>query len=304
MKEVTVASLRDRLIFEFIENRRSENTKESYRRDIKCFFDFIVTYFPDIDHPQLIDGIHCTSYNKYLKEVKKYSPKTIQRRLAGVSKFFVFLQLKKMMVSNPLALVERDKGVTKTPTEALEDEEVVMVKEEALKVSDSNPYALGVLILIATGIRREEVLSVRYSDFYAHNGKNYLRVVGKGGKEVVKLIPNWLMQKIDLFYELHCIEKDSYLLVSKKKSGVVQCNSVGIWRYINKVISELGINKRISPHSFRATYITNAISHNFDLHKIQADVGHTDIKTTMGYNKRVKRIDDSPVSAIPYLRDE
>lgn len=302
MNEVRIISLRDRLIFEFLENRRSTNTRESYRQDLNCFFNFISLAFPKIDHPQLIEGIHCTAYRKYLREVKRYSPNTMQRRLAGISKFFEFLQVKNICYRNPLDLIEREKSVNVRDTEALDDNEVQEVIELITPDLYTNVYALPVLILIATGIRRAEVLNIKKRDFFKRRAGTFLSIVGKGGKRVEKLIPDWVASTIETYCDIHDIGDNDFICSFLKKGKRAMGYPVGLNRFIKKIILTCGIQKRISTHSFRATYITNALFHKYDLHKIQSDVGHSDVKTTLRYNKKNKSLEDSPTSVLPYLK--
>jgi integrase/recombinase XerD len=73
--------------------------------------------------------------------------------------------------------------------------------------------------------------------------------------------------------------------------------------YIFKKYCKLaGINKRVSPHSARATYIGSSLQGGADLLKVSKDVGHSSVKTTEAYNKRKNTLKDSPARNLGFIQ--
>ena len=63
-----------------------------------------------------------------------------------------------------------------------------------------------------------------------------------------------------------------------------------------------GISHRVSPHSARATYIGSALEAGSDLLTVSQDVGHSSVKTTEEYNKRRRKLKESPAYALKYFK--
>ena len=293
------------LHFEFFNNIVSKHTRINYESDIYQYFGFIKERWPAIRNPAEVTVRHILEYKTFLNSLK-YAPKTINRKLSSVSNYYQFLAQKGVIFVNPVKAIKRTPASVQTPTEALDDSEVKLFMD-ALDKSGSTLYRAALYIMFSTGIRRSEVVNIRVRDFIHENGKIFLTVTGKGGKTVTKLILEWVYEAVKehlRFLEAHgeTISKDSFILMIKRKNSCQVVTSQSIYNFIKKISLEVGITKEISPHSLRATYITAAIESGMELHKIQEDAGHASISTTMGYNKRRKAREDSPVNSISFLK--
>lgn len=298
----------DELAVLFFANYNSNKTSRGYFLDSCHFIDFVTSHFPLITDIKEVRSSHVVAYRKFM-ENSKYAPNTVARRLTAIGQFYQFLKKENFLAYDPTDNVKRPKAEVQTPTEALDDEEAQKVIDYLNTLDRLCPKRLATIILLSTGIRRAEVLSARFKDFYQYNGNSYLRVVGKGRKEVIKLIPDWVAEQIIFFMNdlsSHCLENltDTHLIswVPAQKKIPKKVAGTGVSEYIKTVIRAVGIKKRISPHSLRASYITSAFYGGMDAFKIQEDAGHASINTTVSYKKRVKSHDDSPVNFIPFLK--
>lgn len=305
MTELVLVKFWDRVLFEFLENLNTETTRSGYRTDLKLFTNFLKVAFPEVQDFSKVESLHCIAYRKYLNS-KKYASKSIHRKLTSISTFYEFLVIKEAIKTNPMGIVKRGTAAAVNPTEALDDDEAMSVIK-IIETWEVGPYKAIMFILLATGIRRAEVLNICLKDFVVYDGKVYLRVVGKGGKEVEKLIPDWIYQHVvdhlnSLSAQGVTINPGDKIFVYKTKKNIWPVTTVSLHRRIKLLIIQAGISKRISTHSFRATYITSAIDTGIDTYKLQQDVGHSDIKTTMSYNRKKKKRGDSPANFVPFLK--
>jgi site-specific recombinase XerD len=55
-------------------------------------------------------------------------------------------------------------------------------------------------------------------------------------------------------------------------------------------LSEAGISKRVSPHTFRHTFASHLLLANYDIQTIQKLLGHGDVRTTMIYLQTVPSV--------------
>jgi integron integrase len=60
-------------------------------------------------------------------------------------------------------------------------------------------------------------------------------------------------------------------------------------RFIRRAVSEAGISKRVSCHTFRHSFATHLLEAGYDVRQVQTLLGHADLKTTMLYTHVMNR---------------
>ncbi|MCR9204539.1 MAG: site-specific integrase, partial [Halobacteriovoraceae bacterium] len=75
-------------------------------------------------------------------------------------------------------------------------------------------------------------------------------------------------------------------------------------RTINEIVTsygkKIGLNFSISPHSARATFIGQLLEAGVDIYSVAREVNHSSVKTTQEYDKRRKKLSDSPIAKLRY----
>ena len=102
----------------FLASLRSENTRNSYRRDITAFFNWTAEVQLD---PWAVQRRHIDAWVLTLDGL---SPATIKRRLASVSGFYNYAIDESVIATNPAERVRRPKVSQESGTAWLSDEEV------------------------------------------------------------------------------------------------------------------------------------------------------------------------------------
>ncbi len=64
---------------------------------------------------------------------------------------------------------------------------------------------------------------------------------------------------------------------------------------VEKYAKVINPNKRITPHSARATFISSLIDNGEDIYYVSQLVNHSDVRTTQGYDKRKKNFRKNPI---------
>lgn len=294
---------------DFIHQFVSPETQKAYLHDLKVFFDFLKSGDVIITHPNQIQGYHFQYYRDALMD-EGYASATINRKLVAIRSFIKWAMSLKLMDYNPLDVVKLPKVQTNQGTVAFDDEEVLKM----LNAPDrSKPKGcmnrMAMVLLFSLGLRRSELVNIKVEDFYSERGHKVLKIKGKGDKERHMPLNDFLLDEIEWYLnEMQnfgfLFEPDDYLLQSQKtKLSKKKLDGSTVYRMIEKYAKDLGIDKRVSPHSARAT----AISHLLDTQKtplrdVATFAGHANITTTERYDKRRKGLEKSAAYKVNYKK--
>lgn len=292
---------------DFINQFLSSSTKKAYQKDLELFFGFLKSGDVIISHPNEIKGHHFQFYRDHLVE-KKYSSATINRRLVAIRSFIKWAMACKLIDYNPLDIVKLPKVQTESPTSAFDDDEVVkMLQAPDMSNQTGQMHHLSMMLLFSLGLRRSELTGIKIKDIYTDRGHHVLKIRGKGGKDRHMPLNRSLIKAIENYSQFmasegHFFEPEDHLLQSKKTLKTkAAIDGSTVFRIIEKYAKQCGINKKVSPHSCRAT----AISHLLDTQKtpirdVAIFAGHSKITTTERYDKRRESLDNSAAYDVDY----
>jgi len=292
---------------DFIQQFVSDQTKKAYLTDLKNFFDFLKKGDVIVRHPNQIQGHHFQFYRDELIE-KSYSSATINRRLVAIRSFIKWAMACKLIDYNPLDVVKLPKVQTETPTLAFDDQEVLsMINAPDVTTFTGACHRVTIILLFSLGLRRSELVNIKVEDLYKERNHWAIRIKGKGGKDRHLPLSPQVQAAIKEYTDAMAnfglqFEKDSYLITSQKtKNKNAPVTGSTIYRVIERYSKQCGIDKKVSPHSCRAT----AISHLLDTQKtpirdVAIFAGHSKITTTERYDKRREGLDKSAAYDIDY----
>ncbi|MBL7665337.1 MAG: tyrosine-type recombinase/integrase [Bacteriovoracaceae bacterium] len=292
---------------EFIVQFVSIQTKRAYSKDLQFFFDFLKSGGQVLTSPSDINAIHFRLYRDHLMD-NKYTSATVNRRLVCIRSFIKWAMACRYLDHNPLDQIKLPKTQTENPTIAFTDEEVLrMIGAPLTQTKIGLSHRLMMVLLFSLGLRRSELVNIKIKDFYRERGHLVLKIRGKGDKLRDMPIPNQVSREIRYYIE----SMETYRIYLGQEDYLIQSQKIGkntkpmdgstVFRVIGKYARECGIDKRVSPHSCRAT----AISHLLDTQKtpirdVAIFAGHAKITTTERYDKRRKGLDENPAYAINY----
>jgi site-specific recombinase XerD len=239
------------------------------------------------------------------------APKTISRKLAGLSSFFDYLVESKVMTYNPCSSVKRPKRVVVSPTEALRPEQVTELLQTARDNKNSGPlhYAL-LCTFFTTGLRKSEVLHLLMRDYEVHGEHRLLHYKGKGGKMGRKVLHPMCTEAIDEYIEWmnekeRTLQKEDWLFQpTRNPSNPGELNKPLNPKTINELLDryakKCGFAQKVTPHSARATFISTLLDQGIDIYTIAGEVDHSSVVTTQSYDKRDKKLEQSPTLKLKY----
>ena len=139
-------------------------------------------------------------------------------------------------------------------------------------------------ILYGTGIRVSELIELRISNIFFK--ENIIRVLGKGEKE--RFVPLGIKAKKSINDYINT--KRNHQKVDESSNDILILSKYGkkltrhmIFTLIRNISKNCGINKKISPHTFRHSFASHLLKNGADLRSIQLILGHESITTTEIY---------------------
>ena len=281
--------------FEFylrIERGLSENTVLNYCNDINALVYFIDNY-------------------KIQEKPKNCSRETLQqfiynqshligansqaRRISAIKCFFNFLIFENHRDNSPADLIESPKLGRKLP-ETLNLNEIERIID-GIQLNQSNGHRNRAIIetLYGSGLRVSELVELTISNIFFK--ENIIRVNGKGDKQ--RLVPLGIYSK--KFIQIYINEIRNLKKIKMKDKDILFLNRNGrkisramIFTIVRNAANKVGIEKKISPHTFRHSFATHLLENGADLRSIQLLLGHENITTTEIYthldNEYLKKV--------------
>lgn len=263
-----------------LERSYTGNTLDAYVRDLQK----LLNYYADVG----IDFRHVT-----LEQLDRFSgmlrdlgvqPRSVARILSGVRSFYRFLVLERELETDPTELLENPQ-IGKHLPEVLSIQEIDAIEQviDKSKPQGVRDYAI-IEMLYSCGLRISELCNLKMSELFLEEG--YIRVHGKGRKERLVPIGEQAIEKLRLWF----VEKmrvkakpghEDYVFISTKRG--TKLSRITLFVYIKDYAERAGIQKNISPHTFRHSFATHLLEGGANLRAIQAMLGHEDISTTEIY---------------------
>lgn len=152
-----------------------------------------------------------------------------------------------------------------------------------------------VLLLLTTGLRREEIATLRAEQLELEKNTGIVRVIGKGSKErevpiegpVVRELIEWLALRGDL----EGLHTDCVFFTTPKNWFGHAMEPQAVERAVAVVAKHAGLPDW-GVHRFRVTFATNLYDDGADIERIRVVMGHETIETTRRYLAVSKRLTD------------
>ncbi len=268
----------------WLEKGLSDNTRESYRRDLSAFSQWLQPRGATL---MAADETLLGEYMAYRLAPSK-SPRSAARSLSCLRGFYNYWLREKQLSVNPTANIPSPKlgqPIPKSLSEAEVDQLLLAPDiDTAIGLRDKTMIEL----LYATGLRVSELVSLTISQVNIRQG--VVRVIGKGAKE--RLVPvgeealDWLTRYLRHSRpELLGMKASEVLFPSQRGRGMTRQT---FWHRLKHWASVAGIEQALSPHTLRHAFATHLLNHGADLRVVQLLLGHSDLSTTQIYTHIAK----------------
>ncbi len=254
-----------------VERGLSPNTVKAYTADIEGFYEFLrhrgVT---------LCDA-SSSDISDYIISVSDYLSKRSQARLlSSLNSFFDYLVSEGERKDNPSSAVDSPKLGKYLPV-VLSVEEVRAI----LKAAPNERDRAILEVLYGCGLRVSEVCSLKISEVYLKD--MFVKVMGKGSKErLVPMAPSTASAIMDYLSVRPESDAGCEDVLFLNRFGRA-LSRVAVFKMVKSVALVAGVDKNLSPHTFRHSFATHLVENGADLRVVQEMLGHESILTTEIY---------------------
>ena len=267
-----------------IERSMSPNTVSAYSRDVAAFLEWADSLRREVRGTSLLAAITQEDIVGYMQSMpeKTVSKRSQARALSSLRSFFNWSVMEGYLKGNPCDGIDSPKLGRYLPA-VLSVEEVGRIMDAVPLDNETGLRDRAILeMLYGCGLRVSEASGMRISDLFFNDG--FIRVVGKGDKE--RLVPIGDMARdavcgyLDVRSRPSAPQYSDTLFLNRRGTGL---SRVSIFNLVKHYTMLAGIDKEISPHTFRHSFATHLIENGADLRIVQEMLGHESIMTTEIY---------------------
>ena len=299
-----------------LEKGFSENTILAYEKDLRNFFNFFCWY-----RKNKSSDLSSLSENE-LKKIKKinfdyktfdlnknemisvkyneirpylffitflnYKKTSRKRIIASIKSFYNFLKRNDENID--INIINELKGprLDQALPRPIEFNNIKKIINEIIGEKNEEWIKKRNIALISTiygcGLRLNEALSIKIDDVPKNTSTGYIKIIGKGNKERIVPLINYVMEKIKAYISIYPFKwkNESYLFLGKNKKKL---NPAVFQRDFRKIRKKLGLNENFTPHALRHSFATHMLEEGADVRTIQKLLGHRSLKSTQIYTE-------------------
>lgn len=238
------------------------------------------------DNNLLLDQVVRKDIQDFLQWLQEFniSPFTQSRLISGLKTFFSFLLIEYELSGNPTDLLQAPRLARKLPSVLSIHEIDQLIAAIDLSAPEGERNKAIIEILYGCGLRVSELVGLKLSNLFLD--VEFIKVEGKGNKE--RLIP--IGQQAIKHLRIYLDNIRPHIKIKPGNEDVVFLNRRGaalsrvmIFIIIKDLAQHIGLQKSISPHTFRHSFASHLVEGGADLRAVQDMLGHESITTTEIY---------------------
>ena len=258
-----MGQLREKMEADLKIGRYSEKTQQIYVYYAQKFAD----YFEK--SPAKMGADEVRQFLLYYVEERKVSRSTLKQTRAAL-KFLYAVTLNRPIEVEWLPVPRQEKRLP-----------VVLSGTEVFAILNAirKPKYHAILTTVyAGGLRISEACCLHPTDI--DSKRMVITIRGKGDKERLTMLSGRLLCYLRAYWRSER-PRGEWLFPGFTKAGHASPKTV--WGVFHNVINDVGITKKVSPHSLRHAFATHLIESGVDVTVVQALLGHNSILTTQIY---------------------
>ncbi len=266
------------------EKKSSDNTVESYNRDISQFASYCSSN-KIIDLAKVNNEFLIKYFDSLSRQGKSEATKS--RIIASLRCFYRFLVSRGFCEINPVDGVKVKKAERKLP-DVLDSNEILLL----LAQPDGSDYKsirdkAMLELLYATGIKVSELIDLTVNDINLQIGIVHLRNNKKD--RIIPLYPAAVKSIAEYLVNVRpaiVLEENEDRLFTNMTGQ--HMSRQGFWKIVKHYADSAGIKKDITPHTLRHSFAAHLLENGAKLTDIKEMLGHSDLSSTQIYAQLMK----------------
>ncbi|WP_214876910.1 tyrosine-type recombinase/integrase [Exiguobacterium sp. CH10] len=282
---------------------KSPHTRRAYKQDLEFVLSFMMTKTEGLKRLTVLD-IH-----RYLFDVnEQYSPRTAQRKNNMLKRLLTYLHINNYHQHNLAFHVKNQKRPEPLRRE-VDFEEIERIAEsfrytvqraQKKELMELRNETIGYLLL-TTGMRAAELLSIKFTDVKRNQHSFYLEVKGKRDKW--RRIPltekaNHLVSRLQALMMIEGVSSPFIAFSTKKANKALTYESLRLMTH--QAVDHVANEEKSPPHWFRRAYITKLLANGNSLIEVMQLAGHESINTTNEYLQTLSHLSNISNANLPY----
>lgn len=265
-----------------LEKGLSVHSIEAYLRDVGKLHEYI--HLSDADKlPQAVSTEDLSQFLVVLNELGIHQ-RSQARLLSGLRTFYKYLLLEDIVENDPTELIDSPK-LPRTIPDYLTVEEINLILAQIdMSRSDGQRNRAMFETLYGCGLRVSELVNLALTNLFLEEG--FIKVLGKGDKERLVPIDPASIKHIKNYKNLVRVHQD----IQPGEEDLLFLNRRGkrlsrqyVFMALKDLVAKAGIDKKVSPHTFRHSFATHLVEGGASLRAVQEMLGHQSITTTEIY---------------------
>jgi integrase/recombinase XerD len=262
-----------------LERGLAVNSIDAYLRDVAKLVQF--AQLKEWKSPSGLDQHALLDFFEFLNDLG-LSGASQARILSGLKTFFEFLLLENIVDTDPTENIDGPKLARKLPDTLSYDEIEKAIASIDLSTALGHRNKAILEVLYGCGLRVSELINLQLSNCHVDMG--FIKVIGKGSKTRLVPIGEETVVQLKLYLDHYRTQVKSAAedVVFLNRNGA-KLTRVMIFYIIKEAVAKAGIEKTVSPHTFRHSFATHLVEGGADLRAVQEMLGHQSITTTEIY---------------------
>jgi len=265
-----------------IERGLADNSAESYIRDIEKLHQYCELEKDGVEPDKLV----LEDLQNFIYWIVDFGlmPSSQARLISAIRSFYGYLLLSNQIEADPSDLLQQPKIGRKLPDILKNDEIEELISAIDLSKPEGERNKAIIETLYACGLRVSELINLKISNLFFDD--DFIKVVGKGSKERLVPIGNTAVKQINIYlHQVRIHQKiqagfEDFVFLNRRGKSLTR---VMIFTIIKDLAAKIGLNKNISPHTFRHSFASELVERGADLRAVQEMLGHESITTTEIY---------------------
>lgn len=262
-----------------LEKSLQPNTIEAYMGDVNK----LLLFFGDADR---LLALTLDDLREFLAAVADVgvNARSQARIISSLRSFYGFLKLDGYIESDPTEQLRSPKIGMRLPDVLTLQEIDDIINAIDLATNEGQRNRAIIEVLYSCGLRVSELCSLRMSDLYLK--EQFIRVTGKGDKQRLVPISSRAIAELEAYFADRSRIPikggfEDYVFISERLKKPL--SRITVFHHIKELVERVGINKNVSPHTFRHSFATHLLEGGANLRVIQVMLGHESISTTEIY---------------------